>query len=279
MPELPEVETVRRALVPAMQGRKITAAFVGRDDLRWPLPTDLANRITGKQVISLDRRAKYILIRLSGDEVLLLHLGMSGSVRIHHVPPHLAKHDHVMFEMARSAAIGQPTFVVFSDPRRFGWIDLFPASAEAQHTLLTHLGPEPLGNAFSPAYLAACLKTRTGPIKTVLLNQTLVAGLGNIYVSEALFRAGISPRRRASSIRGARAGRLASAITDTLRAAIADGGTSLRDHVQPGGDIGYFVQRLAVYGRAGKPCLICAAPVKSLVQAGRSSFYCPRCQR
>ena len=279
MPELPEVETVRRALVPAMQGRKITAAFVGRDDLRWPLPTDLANRITGKQVISLDRRAKYILIRLSGDEVLLLHLGMSGSVRIHHVPPHLAKHDHVMFEMARSDATGQPTFVVFRDPRRFGWIDLFPANAERQHKLLAHLGPEPLGNAFSPAFLAACLKTRTGPIKTVLLNQTLVAGLGNIYVSEALFRAGISPRRRASSIRGARADRLASAITDTLRAAIADGGTSLRDHVQPGGDIGYFVQRLAVYGRAGKPCLICAAPVKSLVQAGRSSFYCPRCQR
>ena len=278
MPELPEVETVRRALVPAMQGRKITAAFVGRNDLRWSLPTDLANRITGRQVTGLDRRAKYILIRLSGDEVLLLHLGMSGSVRIHNTLPHLAKHDHVMFEMAPDAT-GQLAFVVFRDPRRFGWIDLFPSAAEPKHKLLAHLGPEPLGKTFSPVYLAACLKTRTGPIKTVLLNQQLVAGLGNIYVSEALFRAGISPRRRASSIRGARADRLAAAIIDTLRAAIDDGGTSLRDHVQPGGDIGYFVQRLAVYGRAGEPCLICAAPVKSLVQAGRSSFYCPRCQR
>ena len=278
MPELPEVETVRCALVPAMQGRKITAAFVGRNDLRWSLPTDLANRITGRQVTGLDRRAKYILIRLSGDEVLLLHLGMSGSVRIHYTPPHLAKHDHVMVEMAPDAT-GQSAFIVFRDPRRFGWIDLFSAAAEPQHKLLAHLGPEPLGNAFSPAYLAACLKTRTGPIKTVLLNQQLVAGLGNIYVSEALFRAGISPRRRASSIRGARADRLATAIIDTLRAAIEDGGTSLRDHVQPGGDIGYFVQRLAVYGRTGKPCPTCAAPVKSLVQAGRSSFYCSRCQR
>ena len=278
MPELPEVETVCRALVPAMQGRKIMAAFVGRNDLRWPLPADLANRITGRQVTGLDRRAKYILIRLSGDEVLLLHLGMSGSVRIHHTPPHLAKHDHVMVEMAPDAT-GQPAFIVFRDPRRFGWIDIFSAAVEPQHTLLAHLGPEPLGNAFSPAYLAACLKTRTGPIKTVLLNQQLVAGLGNIYVSEALFRAGISPRRRASSIRGARVDRLAAAIIDTLRAAIADGGTSLRDHVQPGGDIGYFVQRLAVYGRAGEPCPACAAPVKSLVQAGRSSFYCSRCQR
>ena len=278
MPELPEVETVCRALVPAMQGRKIMAAFVGRNDLRWPLPADLANRITGRQVTGLDRRAKYILIRLSGDEVLLLHLGMSGSVRIHHTPPHLGKHDHVMVEMAPDAT-GQPVFIVFRDPRRFGWIDLFSAAAEPQHPLLAHLGPEPLGNAFSPAYLAACLKTRTSPIKTVLLNQQLVAGLGNIYVSEALFRAGISPRRRASSIRGARVDRLAAAIIDTLRAAIADGGTSLRDHVQPGGDIGYFVQRLAVYGRAGEPCPACAAPVKSLVQAGRSSFYCSRCQR
>jgi len=278
MPELPEVETVRRALVPAMQGRKITAAFVGRDDLRWPLPPDLADRITGRQVTGLDRRAKYILIRLSGDEVLLLHLGMSGSVRIHHTPPQLGKHDHVMVEMAPDAT-GQPAFVVFRDPRRFGWIDLFLANAESQHKLLAQLGPEPLGNEFSPAYLAACLKTRTGPIKTVLLNQQLVAGLGNIYVSEALFRAGISPRRRASSIRGVRADRLATAIIDTLRAAIADGGTSLRDHVQPGGDIGYFVQRLAVYGRAGEPCPTCAAPVQSLVQAGRRSFYCSHCQR
>ena len=279
MPELPEVETVRTALVPVLEGRVVKTAHVGRADLRWPLPDRLAHRLTGRRFTRLDRRGKYILMGLDGDEVLLLHLGMSGSVRIHRTPPTLGRHDHFMLEMMPARPGGPTDFVVLNDPRRFGWIDLFPDRDMATHRLLGHLGPEPLGNAFSAVHLAQSFAGRGGPVKNALLNQALVAGIGNIYASEALFHAGLSPRRRASSISGVRAERLATAIVKTLRAAIAEGGTSLRDHVQPGGEIGYFVQRLAVYGRAGAPCQICATPIKMITQSGRSSFYCPCCQR
>jgi len=285
MPELPEVETVRRALVPALEGRKVAVAHVGRPDLRWPLPENLASRLTGRVFGPLLRRGKFIIAQLDQGESLLLHLGMSGSIRIHQKQPDIGKHDHMVLEMAAGQAmggassgtpLGDACWVVFNDPRRFGWIDLF---SDDTHPMLAEMGPEPLGNLFSADHLISVLDRRTGPIKTALLNQQLVAGIGNIYACEALFYAGISPRRKAGTVRGQRAERLVQSIRDVLLRAIDEGGTSLRDHVQPGGEIGYFVQKLAVYGRAGEPCPACATPVRSLTQSGRSSFYCPSCQR
>ena len=285
MPELPEVETVRRALVPACEGRIVASAHVGRPDLRWPLPENLAARLTGRRFMSLARRGKFIIARLDGDESMLLHLGMSGSIRIHDQrPASIGKHDHVVLEMeplqtsvaSHSSLPNSPCWVVFNDPRRFGWIDLFKGET---HPMIAEMGPEPLGNQFSATHLASVLERRTGPIKTALLNQQLVAGIGNIYACEALFYAGISPRRKAGTVRGQRAERLTQSIRDVLLRAIDEGGTSLRDHVQPGGEIGYFVQKLAVYGRTGEPCLVCSTPIRTLTQSGRSSFYCPACQR
>lgn len=278
MPELPEVETVCRALAPVLEQHYVAAAFVGREDLRWPLPENLAARLLGRRFTHLDRRGKYVLMHLDQQDILLLHLGMSGSVRIYDTPPALGKHDHIMLTMAASPTTAATHYVVLNDPRRFGWVDLFPVAHQDTHKLLRHMGPEPLGNAFSAAHLQAVFNGRPGPVKNALLNQQLIAGIGNIYASEALFHAGISPRRKAATVRGQRAERLAAAVVKTLRAAIEDGGTSLRDHVQPGGEIGYFVQRLAVYGRAGQPCQACTTPIKMIVQSGRSSFYCPRCQ-
>ena len=286
MPELPEVETVRRALVPVMEGRRILSAHVGRPDLRWPLPDRLASRLAGRQVGGLQRRGKFALLPLDRGETILLHLGMSGSIRIHQTKPPIGKHDHIILTMsgAPDAAAGvgpspqevAQNWVVFNDPRRFGWLDLFTGET---HPMLADMGPEPLGNGFSASYLVSALAGRTGPIKTALLNQALVAGIGNIYACEALFLAGLSPRRKAGSIRGGRAERLVAAIRTVLTHAIEDGGTSLRDHIQPGGEIGYFVQRLSVYGRAGQACRICDSTIRSITQSGRSSFYCPDCQR
>ena len=276
MPELPEVETVRRALVPAMEGRRIAAAHIGRPDLRWPLPPDLAARLTGRVVGVLARRGKFLLLPLDGDETMLMHLGMSGSVRIHATEPEIGKHDHMVLSIDAGGPDARPAWIVFNDPRRFGWIDLFRGET---HPMLADMGPEPLGNSFSATHLAAALAGRTGPIKTALLNQQIVAGIGNIYACEALFMAGLSPRRKAGTIRGGRAERLTGAIREVLSRAIEDGGTSLRDHVQPGGEIGYFVQRLSVYGREGQPCHSCTTTIRSITQSGRSSFYCPACQR
>ena len=278
MPELPEVETVRRALACVLEQHYVTNVFVGRDDLRWPLPENLAERLLGRGFTGVDRRGKYILMHLDRDDILLLHLGMSGSIRIYDTRPDLGKHDHIMLTVAASATAKATHYVVLNDPRRFGWVDLFPAANQDTHKLLRHMGPEPLGNAFSAAHLQAVFKGRTGPVKNALLNQHLIAGIGNIYASEALFYAGISPRRKAFTIKGQRAERLAAAVAKTLRAAIEDGGTSLRDHVQPDGEVGYFVQRLAVYGRDGQPCQVCTTPIKVILQSGRSRFYCPRCQ-
>ena len=279
MPELPEVETVRRALAPVLEKHYVAAAFVGRGDLRWPLPENLASRLLGRQFTSIHRRGKYVLMYLNQQDILLLHLGMSGSVRIFGKQPTLGKHDHIMLTVAASATATATHYVVLNDPRRFGWVDLFPAAHQDTHKLLRHMGPEPLSNAFSAAHLQAVFKGRTGPVKNALLNQHLIAGIGNIYASEALFHAGISPRRKAATIKGQRAERLAAAVVKTLRAAIEDGGTSLRDHVQPGGEIGYFAQKLAVYGREGEACHHCDSRIRAIVQSGRSSFYCSKCQR
>lgn len=276
MPELPEVETVRRALVPAMKDRQILHAHVGRPDLRWPLPDQLASRLEGRVVGGLQRRGKYVLLPLDQGETMLLHLGMSGSIRIHQAQPPIGKHDHIVLTMGSGMANAAESWIVFNDPRRFGWLDLYRGEV---HPMLVDMGPEPLGNSFSADHLVAALAGRKGPIKTALLDQALVAGIGNIYACEALFMAGLSPRRKAGTIRGGRADRLVAAIRSVLASAIEDGGTSLRDHVQPGGEIGYFVQRLTVYGRDGQLCGTCGATIRRIIQSGRSSFYCPDCQR
>ncbi|MBM60040.1 MAG: DNA-formamidopyrimidine glycosylase [Rhodospirillaceae bacterium] len=276
MPELPEVETVRRALAPAMEDRQILHAHVGRPDLRWPLPDQLASRLEGRVVGGLQRRGKYVLLPLDQGETMLLHLGMSGSIRIHQAQPPIGKHDHIVLTMGSGMANAAESWIVFNDPRRFGWLDLYRGEV---HPMLVDMGPEPLGNSFSADHLVAALAGRKGPIKTALLDQALVAGIGNIYACEALFMAGLSPRRKAGTIRGGRADRLVAAIRSVLASAIEDGGTSLRDHVQPGGEIGYFVQRLTVYGRDGQLCGTCGATIRRIIQSGRSSFYCPDCQR
>lgn len=276
MPELPEVETIRLALVPALTDRQIVDVYVGRPDLRWPLPDKLAKRLQGRTFGPPQRRGKFLLLPLNGQETMLLHLGMSGSIRLYERSPTLTKHDHLMLVMAPVDGAVAKTFIVFNDPRRFGWIDLFSTNI---HPMLAHMGPEPLSNHFCDTYLTAVLSNRSTAVKTALLNQKLIAGIGNIYACEALFYAGISPRRSAGSIKGLRAQRLTIAIRDVLQQAIAEGGTSLRDHVQPGGEIGYFAQKLAVYGRDGEACRHCNTFIKMIVQSGRSSFYCPSCQR
>ena len=216
MPELPEVETVRRALTPVLTQHYVTGAFVGRDDLRWPLPENLAVRLVGRHFTNVGRRGKYVLMHLDQQDILLLHLGMSGSIRIYDTPPSLGKHDHVMLTMAASPTATPRHYIVLNDPRRFGWLDLFCATDQDHHKLLRHMGPEPLGNAFSATHLQSMCKGRQGPVKNVLLNQQLIAGIGNIYASEALFHAGVSPRRKAATIFGQRAERLAAAIVMSL---------------------------------------------------------------
>ncbi len=273
MPELPEVETVKEALRPSLTNRKISQVRLTRSDLRWPLPENLAQRLEGKRCAEPYRRAKYILVPLEGEETLLLHLGMSGAIRLYSKTPEFAKHDH--FSMQLEGV----DWCVFSDPRRFGHIDLIPNNHLSSHKLLSHLGPEPFSNHLSATWLCEKLSDRKTSIKSALMDQRLIAGLGNIYVCEALFRARISPRRLASNIGQNRAARLLPAIQEILAEAISSGGTSLRDHVQPGGEIGYFVQKLSVYGKAGQPCPSCNTQIKMITQTGRSSFFCPQCQR
>jgi formamidopyrimidine-DNA glycosylase len=283
MPELPEVETVRSGLAPVMEGQVIARAQVNRPDLRWPFPPDMAARLTGARVLSLRRRSKYLLADLDRGETLLVHLGMSGRMLVSgarvgqfvHDHPAPAKHDHVIVDMAGGARI------TFNDPRRFGAMDLMATAGAEAHPLLAKLGPEPLGNGFHEAHLAAALAGRRTPIKAALLDQRIVAGLGNIYVCEALFRAGISPRRVAGSLGPRRIARLTRAIRDVLTEAIAAGGSSLRDYRQADGELGYFQHAFDVYGREGAPCRKpgCDGRIARLVQSARSSFHCPRCQR
>ncbi|MGB1207890.1 MAG: bifunctional DNA-formamidopyrimidine glycosylase/DNA-(apurinic or apyrimidinic site) lyase [Paracoccaceae bacterium] len=283
MPELPEVETVRRGLTPAMEGAVIARAQVNRPDLRWPFPDRMAERLTGQRITALRRRSKYILADLASGESLLIHLGMSGRMVVSGDPlgqfvhPHPApeKHDHVVLTMDNGARI------TFNDPRRFGAMDLLPTASADHHPLLAKLGPEPLGNAFHADHLAGRLERRNTPIKSALLDQRIVAGLGNIYVCESLYRAGIHPARKAGKIGRARIDTLTGHIRNVLSEAIAAGGSSLRDYRQADGELGYFQHAFDVYGRAGEPCKTptCDATIGRIVQAGRSSFYCPQCQR
>ncbi|MEM1313074.1 MAG: bifunctional DNA-formamidopyrimidine glycosylase/DNA-(apurinic or apyrimidinic site) lyase [Pseudomonadota bacterium] len=283
MPELPEVETVRRGLAPVMEGRRLLRVEQRRPDLRWPFPERFEERLTGTRIERLRRRSKYILADLGSGEILLIHLGMTGRMLIGdqvqgefvHPVPNLARHDHVVFDLDGGAR------VTFNDVRRFGAMDLIAPGGEQEHWLLQSLGPEPLGNAFSAAHLAERLAGRASPIKAMLLDQRIVAGLGNIYVCEALFRAGISPRRKAGNIGAARLERLAQAIREVIAEAIEAGGSSLRDYRQATGELGYFQHSFAVYGREGEPCRTpgCGASVQRIVQSGRSSFFCAACQR
>jgi len=283
MPELPEVETVRRGLAPVMEGAVIARATVNRPDLRWPFPPGMADRLSGRRVVRLGRRSKYLLADLDSGETLIVHLGMSGRVPVsgvplgqfHHDHPAPEKHDHVVFDMADGARI------TFNDPRRFGAMDLWPSDRIEQHWLIEKIGPEPFSNLFNEAYLAAALKTRKTPIKTALLEQRIVAGLGNIYVCETLHRAGISPRRLACNLSPRRAGALVPIIRDVLSEAIEAGGSSLRDHRQTDGALGYFQHRFRVYDRETEPCVTpdCRGTITRIVQSGRSSFYCAQCQR
>ena len=281
MPELPEVETVRRGLLPAMEGQRIQIAQINRPDLRWPLPDRMAERLTGARVERLRRRSKYILADLDTGESLLIHLGMSGRMLVsgvmlgdfHLDHPAPQKHDHVVLHMENSGR------VTFNDARRFGAMDLVRTDRGAAHWLLAGLGPEPFGNEFHEDYLTAELKKRSSPIKTVLLDQRVVAGLGNIYVSEVLFRAGIDPRRQAKRIAASRAAALVPIIREVLSEAIEAGGSSLKDHRQADGELGYFQHSFRVYDREDEPCVTCGTPVRRIVQSSRSSYYCPHCQR
>ncbi len=283
MPELPEVETVRTGLVPVMEGQVIARADIRRPDLRWPLPDNMSDRLTGKRVKSLRRRSKYILVDLSSSETLIIHLGMSGRILIsnemtgsfHHSHPAPEKHDHVVLDMENGAR------VTFNDARRFGAMDLTLTAAVETHWLLKDIGPEPLGNAFNENYLAAQLMGRQMPMKSALLDQKIVSGLGNIYVCEALNRAGISPRRKAGNLTRKSISRLVPIIRNVLTEAIAAGGSSLRDFRQADGELGYFQHAFRAYDREGKPCktLDCPGEIARIVQSGRSTYYCPRCQR
>jgi formamidopyrimidine-DNA glycosylase len=296
MPELPEVETVRRGLEPAMEGKSFVKVEVHRGDLRWPLPKDFAARLQDKTVTGLGRRAKYLLADLSSGDVLVMHLGMSGSFHIfqengkatdkqlsryYHERAKHSAHDHVVFHMSSGAT------VTFNDPRRFGSMKLVARSKLETEPLLKGLGPEPLGNAFDAAMLARACRGKKTSLKAALLDQRVVAGLGNIYVCEALHRALLSPKRLASTIadkRGEpneRAERLVDAIKTVLQAAIKDGGSSLRDHRLTDGALGMFQHNFRVYDREGELCRTkgCGGTVKRIVQNGRSTFYCPACQK
>ena len=282
MPELPEVETVRRGLTPAMEGQVIVQADVNRPDLRWPFPDNMSERLTGKTVLRLRRRSKYVLADLSSGETLLIHLGMSGRMLISgdplgqfvHEHPAPEKHDHVVFHMCNGSR------VTFNDPRRFGAMDLLDTATAEKHKLLAALGPEPLGNDFNDSVLITAFKNKKSPVKSALLDQGIVCGLGNIYVCEALFRAGISHTRLAKDLTKPRVRSLVPIIRDVLYEAIEAGGSSLKDFRQADGELGYFQHSFDVYGREGEPCRTegCTNAIERIVQSGRSSFHCPTCQ-
>jgi len=281
MPELPEVETVRRGLTPAMQGKRIDRLEVNREDLRFPFPDQFRQRVEGARITHMGRRAKFLVTELSTDEALIMHLGMSGrftvdnaaTADLHHDPGTNPAHDHVVFHMETGATI------TYNDPRRFGFMELWPKANLANYPRIEHLGPEPLSNQFNADYLSAAVQGKSAPIKAALLDQNIIAGLGNIYVCEALFRSGISPRRKAHSIAGKRADRLAPAINDVIAEAIQAGGSSISDFASASGELGYFQKHFHVYDREGAPCDTCGAEIRRIVQSGRSSFFCGTCQR
>lgn len=292
MPELPEVETVRRGLEPTMAGATIVSVERRRGDLRFPFPADFDRRLTGRRIQALGRRAKYLLADLDDGAVLVMHLGMSGSFRIetdvattpgafHHERSKDAAHDHVVLHLSNGARI------VYNDPRRFGFMDLAERAGIESHPFFRDLGVEPLGNLFDARFLAGAFAGRRTPLKAALLDQRLIAGLGNIYVCESLHRAGLSPRRAAGTLvkKGgeptARAELLARVIREVLQEAVAAGGSSLRDHRQADGTLGYFQHTFRVYDREGEPCPTqgCGGVVQRIIQSGRSTFFCGACQR
>ena len=283
MPELPEVETVLRGIEPTMTGYKIDQLILNRPDLRWPFPGGMAERVSGAKVLGLRRRSKYILADLDSNETLLIHLGMSGRILVSGDPlgnfvrdhPPIEKHDHVIFSMENGARI------TFNDPRRFGAMDLLDTALGDAHPLLRNIGPEPFGNEFQEDYLVNILKKKNSPIKSALLDQRIIAGLGNIYVCEVLFRAGISPKKLVGKISAKRTAPMVAIIRDVLGEAIQAGGSTLRDFRHSDGELGYFQHTFKVYGREDEACTNtdCDAKIKRIVQSGRSSFYCPKCQR
>ena len=286
MLELPEVETVRQGLLPIMKERKILKLDQRREDLRWPLPKNLPSRVKNFKISNILRRSKYLLINLNSAETIIIHLGMSGRLLVlkdsddtttgignfNYKTHNIDKHDHIIIYLDSGVRI------VYNDPRRFGAIDLVSTVKIKSHKWLKKLGPEPLGNQFSSYYFYEKIRKRKSSIKAALMDQTLVAGLGNIYVLEALWLTKISPLRKANNVSKSEVEALTNSIRRVLTLAIKAGGTSLQDFRQAGGEIGYFAQRLAVYGRTGQPCQVCATPIKMILQTGRASFYCPRCQ-
>ncbi|MGH6957178.1 MAG: bifunctional DNA-formamidopyrimidine glycosylase/DNA-(apurinic or apyrimidinic site) lyase [Caulobacteraceae bacterium] len=287
MPELPEVETIRRGLIPALAGARLARVEARRPDLRFPLPEGFVQRLTGARVERLERRAKYLLAPLDRGETLAIHLGMTGRFEVTGAasaarPGRFAlaqapdpRHAHVIFETEAGARI------VFYDPRRFGYMGLVPSPSLDSHPWFDSLGPEPLGPDFDGAYLASAFARRRQPVKMALLDQRLVAGLGNIYVCEALHRAGVAPGRAAGTVGRPRLARLADAVRRVLTEAIEAGGSTLRDYAAADGTMGYFQHSFSVYGRGGEPCPKqgCGGRVERTVQSGRSTFACPRCQR
>jgi formamidopyrimidine-DNA glycosylase len=288
MPELPEVETVRRGLEPVLVGNDFARVEQRRADLRFPLPRQFAERLAGRRVEALDRRAKYLLARLNDGEVLVMHLGMTGRFSVHkangagaRAKADIPKHEHIVFHL------GDGTDVRYTDARRFGYMDLIPAAALERHALFKALGVEPLSEDFTPAWLASRLKGKATSIKAALVDQRLIAGVGNIYACEALYRASISPLRLAGTIatRTGKPTKKNEALVDAVKAALEDaikaGGSTLRDYRRADGRVGRFQMRFKVYGREGKPCARkgCGGTVRRIVQGGRSTFYCPNCQR
>ncbi|MDQ0318570.1 formamidopyrimidine-DNA glycosylase [Pararhizobium capsulatum DSM 1112] len=296
MPELPEVETVKRGLAPTMEGALIERAELRRADLRFPFPNGFAASLEGKFIQSLSRRAKYLLIELETGDVIVAHLGMSGSFRIeagdgaetpgtfHHERSKNEKHDHVIFHLLTANG---PARVIYNDPRRFGFMDIVSRDTLSAHAFFKSLGEEPTGNVLDAAYLAARFKGKAQPLKAALLDQRNIAGLGNIYVCEALWRSHLSPMKPAGSVVGAngKPTKALTTLTEAIRAVIADaiaaGGSSLRDHIQTDGTLGYFQHSFSVYDQEGKACRTpgCDGTITRIVQAGRSTFYCPSCQK
>ena len=281
MPELPEVETVRRGLAPAFEGATFLKVEQRRPDLRFPFPENFAKRLQGQSVTALSRRAKYLLADLSGGEVLIMHLGMSGSFRVegallgqfHHERSAAQKHDHVVFHFSNGAV------VTYNDPRRFGFMDVTPRATLHQHGFFKNLGLEPLGNALNGAEVQNLFAGKATPLKAALLNQSLIAGLGNIYVCEALFRAGLSPEKPAGRLNKIQTECLAEVIRQVLNEAIAAGGSTLNDFSHTDGTLGYFQYGFRVYDRENEPCATCTQPIRRVVQSGRSTFYCAFCQK
>lgn len=274
MPELPEVETVMRGLATQLEGKRIERVEPMREGLRFPFPERLVELLEGQRIVLLARRSKYILCELENGWQLLLHLGMSGKILVYPEPrQELKKHDHLLIWLEGG------TEIAFNDARRFGIVDLIKPKQIASHPLLSHLGPEPLENEFTPAYLYAALKKRSMAIKPALMDAKLVVGVGNIYASEALFKAGIAPVKKANTISKKQCEILVTCIQEVLRDAIRSGGSTLRDYVRSSGDVGYFQHQFKVYGREKEPCLICSSSIERIVQTGRSSFYCPSCQK